>query len=165
MNWDAIGAIGELIGGSAVVLTLVYLSIQVRENTRVSKSEAFRDGAAIWNDLFKMLVDADSELIVNALKSYETLESHEKHQFDTLMIAMTSALESNLDALEGELVDDLVMEAVEEFVRRYFAYEGTFEWWRKGRRACAPSVQKWIDQRFTAPDPEYDYWGIRKSDG
>ena len=34
MNWDAFGAIGENVGALAVVLTLVYLSIQVRENTR-----------------------------------------------------------------------------------------------------------------------------------
>jgi len=26
MNWDAIGAIGEIIGALAVVITLVYLS-------------------------------------------------------------------------------------------------------------------------------------------
>ena len=30
MNWDAIGAIGEIIGAIAVVVTLAYLAIQVR---------------------------------------------------------------------------------------------------------------------------------------
>ena len=30
MNWDAIGAVGEIIGAVAVVLTLIYLTIQVR---------------------------------------------------------------------------------------------------------------------------------------
>lgn len=30
MNWDAIGAIGEILGAAAVVATLVYLAIQVR---------------------------------------------------------------------------------------------------------------------------------------
>ena len=32
MNWDAIGAIAELIGAIAVVLTLVYLAVQVRHS-------------------------------------------------------------------------------------------------------------------------------------
>ena len=31
MNWDALGAIGELIGAVAVVLTLFYLAYQVRQ--------------------------------------------------------------------------------------------------------------------------------------
>ena len=33
MNWDAIGAIGEIIGALAVFLTLVYLATQIRQNT------------------------------------------------------------------------------------------------------------------------------------
>ncbi len=33
-NWEAIGAIGELIGALAVVLTLIYLTLQLRRNTQ-----------------------------------------------------------------------------------------------------------------------------------
>ncbi len=34
MNWEAIGAIGEIIGAMAVFLTLVYLALQIRQNTK-----------------------------------------------------------------------------------------------------------------------------------
>ena len=34
MDWNAIGAIGEIIGALAVFLTLVYLAIQIRQNTK-----------------------------------------------------------------------------------------------------------------------------------
>jgi len=30
VNWDAIGAIGEIVGAVAVLITLLYLAIQVR---------------------------------------------------------------------------------------------------------------------------------------
>ena len=33
MDWDAIGAIGEAIGGVAVIASLIYLAIQVRVNS------------------------------------------------------------------------------------------------------------------------------------
>jgi len=33
MGWDAIGAIGELLGSIGVLVTLVYLAIQIRQNT------------------------------------------------------------------------------------------------------------------------------------
>lgn len=32
MNWEAIGAIGELVGGIAVIATLIYLAIQVNHS-------------------------------------------------------------------------------------------------------------------------------------
>ena len=40
MNWDAIGAIGEIVGATAVVVSLVYLAVQIRQNTRVGFSMA-----------------------------------------------------------------------------------------------------------------------------
>ena len=43
MNWDAIGAIGEIIGALAVVLSLVYLARQMRTSNRLAISEAFRN--------------------------------------------------------------------------------------------------------------------------
>ena len=33
MNWEAIGAIGEILGAAGVVVTLVYLAYQIRQNT------------------------------------------------------------------------------------------------------------------------------------
>jgi len=33
MNWEAIGAIGELTGAAGVILTLVYLSLQIQQNS------------------------------------------------------------------------------------------------------------------------------------
>ena len=34
MNWDALGAIAELLGAIAVFLTLAYLTVQVRQNSK-----------------------------------------------------------------------------------------------------------------------------------
>ena len=46
MNWEATGAIGDLIGGIAVLVTLIYLALQVRhsrelleKNERISLSQ------------------------------------------------------------------------------------------------------------------------------
>lgn len=48
MNWDALGAIGEIIGAIAVVITLVFLAIQVRYSTRsMDESNRLQRAAAI----------------------------------------------------------------------------------------------------------------------
>jgi hypothetical protein len=38
MNWDAISAVGEITGATAVVISLIYLAIQVRHNTEVARA-------------------------------------------------------------------------------------------------------------------------------
>ena len=40
MNWDAVGAVGEIVGALAVFITLVYLARQIRQNTRAVNSAA-----------------------------------------------------------------------------------------------------------------------------
>ncbi len=39
MNWEAIGAIGEILGALAVLITLTYLAVQIRQNTNQQKRE------------------------------------------------------------------------------------------------------------------------------
>jgi uncharacterized membrane protein len=40
VNWDAIGAVAEVIGALAVLITLIYLALQIRQNTRAINSSA-----------------------------------------------------------------------------------------------------------------------------
>ena len=39
MNWEAVGAIGEIVGAIAVVLSLVYLAAQIRQNTKLVEEQ------------------------------------------------------------------------------------------------------------------------------
>lgn len=32
MNWEAIGAVGEVVGAIAVLVTIFYFAIQIRQN-------------------------------------------------------------------------------------------------------------------------------------
>ena len=40
MDWEAAGAIGEIIGALAMFLTLVYLATQIRQNTKAVQASA-----------------------------------------------------------------------------------------------------------------------------
>ena len=40
MNWEVMGALGEIIGGLGVVLSLLYLARQIVDNTLSNQSAA-----------------------------------------------------------------------------------------------------------------------------
>ena len=42
MTWDAVGAIGELIGAAAVVVTLIFLTLQLRHSNQGQRSAAYQ---------------------------------------------------------------------------------------------------------------------------
>ena len=43
MNWEAIGAIGEIVGATAVVLTLLYLARETRKNAQALDATSTRE--------------------------------------------------------------------------------------------------------------------------
>jgi len=49
LNWDAVGAIGEIIGAAGVVATLVYLAYQIRQNTSQLEQNTLTAKAAAQN--------------------------------------------------------------------------------------------------------------------
>ena len=38
MSWEAIGAVGEILGALGVIITLIYLSFQIKEGIRTSRA-------------------------------------------------------------------------------------------------------------------------------
>jgi hypothetical protein len=95
MNWEAIGAIGEIIGASAVVISIVYLSIQIRQNSRVSKTMAIQNWAAAAA-LEKSSIFSDrefAELIAQAAIGDQDFEVADKLRIETYFIQLFNTFE------------------------------------------------------------------------
>ena len=65
MNWDAIGAIAELLGSVAVIATLGYLAVQVRhsrslleENRKITLSQVYQARADTRREQMKHISDS-----------------------------------------------------------------------------------------------------------
>lgn len=54
MNWEAIGAIGEIIGAAAVVASLIYLARQMRQNSENVRSQGLNTKASQTQQLFDL---------------------------------------------------------------------------------------------------------------
>lgn len=61
MNWDAFGAIGEVVGATAVVVSLIYVSIQLRSGTRALQTTT-RDSVFKSLQEWNLVVMADPRL-------------------------------------------------------------------------------------------------------
>lgn len=82
MNWEAIGATGEIVGAAAVVITLACLAIQIRNSTRIARS-AVRQ--VIANMAFTMGSDpvADKALAEALIKD---LQGHDVDEADRVRL-------------------------------------------------------------------------------
>lgn len=57
MNWEAIGAIGELVGSIAVVASLVYVAVQLRQHTAMMRTLASQERVQRDFDIASALIE------------------------------------------------------------------------------------------------------------
>ena len=58
LNWEAIGAVGEIGGAIGVIVTLAYLSIQIRSSSRATESQVH---ASLASEMERVVVAASQD--------------------------------------------------------------------------------------------------------
>jgi hypothetical protein len=94
VSWEAVGAIGEVLGAAAVIITLAYLAVQLRQNshqlersiqaTRISADDAIARGFDQWRQLL-IADERVSDIFIRGLQDLSNLEPNERHRFNQLL--------------------------------------------------------------------------------
>ncbi|MEQ8693996.1 MAG: hypothetical protein RIC85_01545, partial [Gammaproteobacteria bacterium] len=89
MNWEAAGAIGEIVGAVAVVVSLVYLAVQIRQNSKIVAANTFQSISATSADIAMRLAESPelSELMSKGFSHPETFTPKETTQFQLFLRA------------------------------------------------------------------------------
>jgi hypothetical protein len=81
MNWEAIGAVGEIVGALAVLVTLIYLAIQVRHTRRAQQAEAIRANRLERREFHTAIRDSPYiAMIIAKIESGDELTAEEEHR-------------------------------------------------------------------------------------
>jgi len=104
MNWDAIGAVGEVVGALAVVVTLLFLSLQLRQNTRTVRN-AYRSQMAetVSNSIAVMQNPDFARILVVAMNDSDALSPEERVVFGSFILRISRIWEdAYFQWLEGD---------------------------------------------------------------
>jgi len=85
MNWEAIGASGEVLGGVLVIATLVYLSIQLKQTNTIAFYNAQKDLFSRYNEINRIIA-TDPALIEVLLKTEELSPKEERQMYAVAMM-------------------------------------------------------------------------------
>jgi hypothetical protein len=106
MNWEAVGAVAELVAATGVLVSLVYLALQIRQNTAWLRQQAFQLGTnevRRWSSHFAESAEL-SELYLRAQKDFASLEPPEKLRFTMLIFEICSIWATYQEHSEGDLL-------------------------------------------------------------
>ena len=109
MDLVELGALGELVGGLAVLATLIYLAKQIRQSNTLVRAQAHQEASRRSSELLVALSEPDQIGLLSWMNpGYEALPDADKIRAGLRFLAFVNYYETVFYARErGEVDDDL----------------------------------------------------------
>jgi hypothetical protein len=147
MNWEALGAIGEIVGAVAVIATLGYLAVQIRQNTQSLRAGAFQQYRERQDELTRALMEPSMASVYRrGLDCPEQLTEEERSRFEAMMILAFNSQENFFLLREMGLINDrLWAEGRTAYHRFLLKHDEPNRWWERSQRMFSGSFVDYVE--------------------
>ena len=155
MNWEAISAVGQIVGAVGVIISVIYLALQVRSNARQTRLASMRSMSDAFNQWLQSLAENAEfgDLYYRGMRDFESIQGPDLPRFSALMDHLFRIYEDMYyQKLEGHL-DPRVWRGFEAPMRDIIAYPGAQAWWRTRSHWFSQEFQEFIDRLARAATP------------
>ena len=164
MNWDAIVAVSEAAGAIAVITTLAYLALQIRQNTVALRSTATQ-GAHDQVAEFYRALSTDPDLVMIVVRGCETpdeLSEAELGQFYSFLMGAMFNLQNWYLQTQDNLMDDALLSSWSRIVTGFSGTPGFKRFWDERGYIYAPNFSEYLETTvFSRPrHPKYRPLGV-----
>jgi len=147
MNWEALGAIGEIVGAAAVVLTLGYLAVQMRQNTRAVRAASFHQVADSFSAV-SLAVVQDATLVSLLLRTRldpESLTREEHARFQVFLLTFVRRAESMFFHSEQGTLQRESWQGIRMTLADTLATSLGQRWWSESSHRFNSSFRAYVD--------------------
>ena len=150
MDIMELGAIGELVGGVAVIGSLIYVGLQVRQSNRLVADSVVQAARRFTDELLRDISnDAPlAEFYLAGLADSEPMEQSERIRFDMILMRVFRAMEGLFLEHRGGLMSDEVWSSNERRFAQLLRQPGGAASWRRQRDLFVEGFAAYVEDRF-----------------
>jgi len=156
---DALGNIGDFLGGIGVVITLIYLAFQIRQNTAQLRSDAEQRRLSSVDEMTRGLADWESDIVTSAevanlwvrgIKGDERLRGEERLRFEYQGARILQMWQANyVRYLHTGDSDNWGGNALH--IRMFLGWPGFRAYWDKTKHLYNDRFQEEVERLASAP--------------
>lgn len=148
MTIQELGAIGELVGGGAVIVTLLYLAVQIRQNTKAIQSSSFHGVTNSFNEINNLLAHDESlaRIFRIGMEDLDNLTDDEKVRFGFIYMSPFRVFETIYFQRESGTVDPRLWEAEKRSIQFLLRGAGSRAWWRSNPLSFTSEFRQYIEE-------------------
>ena len=151
MNWEAIGAVGEIVGAGAVVISLVYLASQLRQSNELARENAYRE---LQRDIAQIMADLNRDPELHkiwreVLYESKSVSDSDRERLGFLLSQLFGALNV---AYHSSRLDSDLRDFVDYRLDVFLAGPIVRGWWHRQRMQQPDPFRSMVDRRVKQLD-------------
>lgn len=153
MTLSEFGSVGELVGGVAVIGSLIYVAVQVRHATESRRTESFLAGLGRINDWYRSISNNGdvARIYLDGCADFAGLNRDDRARFHALLMEILVVCEMMYRLGEGRLLNAPTLNAVSRFISGLFEHSGVVTWWHEqGRGVFTEDFRGYVERSAPA---------------
>ena len=156
MTIQDLGAIGEIVGAIAVVVTLIYLARQIRQNNELLRSESRQ--ALVENDLTSLEANLENSAVFAKFVQNQSLSPEEQLRISFMFSLDLRNREFEYFQYTNGLLDEETWLSYRQVILINHSSESGRKWWDQiGRNIVDPKFAEQVDELLLNSEPDTTY--------
>ncbi len=150
---EILGNYGEFVGAIGVVVTLGYLSVQIRQNTKTGRAQSRQTLLDQWSSS-NWDLSRDPQLLriyASALLHWPDLPNDEKTMFDFGMSRFLANIQNGLLLRDSGMIDGSTLDVLVGYMMLCVRTTGGAKWWQDTTNVH-PETRAYIENRLASDD-------------
>jgi hypothetical protein len=152
MDLSVLANLGEFVAGIGVIISLIYLAVQVRQNTaqvRASTTQAYSDAVG---DLLESVYASPelTEFFVRALTNPDSMDEAEWIRWHMIMTRTTRHFDSAFYQFRTGTMDAEIWDGIRSSMLAWFAQPGIIAWFHRYGERVSPTLRAELEKALPA---------------
>jgi hypothetical protein len=146
MSLSDLASIGSFISGIAVLISLIYLSLQIRQNTLAHRATAHQSRSTFLKDHLHLIADpAIAPIFIRGLAADKQMTEVEVTQFLAVMRNWCIGMSEMVWAHDHGVLDDETYQTSVKALKGMFARPGARAFWQTYKPTATPSFARLVE--------------------
>ncbi|MEQ8694008.1 MAG: hypothetical protein RIC85_01610 [Gammaproteobacteria bacterium] len=155
MSWDAVAAIAEAAGAIGVLISIIYLASQVKQNTEESRINRSQNLVMANADVNALIADSPelAKIMRVGMLDFDALAEDEKFRFSVLYFSFMTKNDFGFHQWQEGKLDARYWKRTEFELRTYLPLAGSLAWWQRDKSRFSEELVEYVDALIADSDP------------
>ena len=138
----------EVVGGGAVIISLIYVAIQIRQNTAVVRTSNYADLSFKVSEFNQLIAENGelAEIYTRGTASYKELSEIEQIRFNMTISRLMQAVQAMFHLRQRGYIDSKLAQTNFDSVALFLAAPGLQEWWQDNKQWWESEFQHFVNE-------------------